>query len=176
MILWPTITELFPVWQGLAQTIAAFGEQLPFDDCSFDVVLCDNVVDHAESPSRIVQELARVLKPGGLLYFTVNVHHPVYHLAASVHAGWRALGIPFEITPFADHTVHLTLGSAKRLFAGLPLTIVAQSDEIAETKRASRQRPPRHLGDRLKRLFFKNARWNLVAVKEGDLAPTRPAS
>ncbi len=27
---------------------------------SFDVVLCDNVVDHAESPAKIVSELARI--------------------------------------------------------------------------------------------------------------------
>lgn len=168
--------QLFPMWQGRARTIAAFGERLPFDDCSFDVVLCDNVVDHAESPRTIIEELARVLKLGGLLYFTVNVHHPVYHFAASVHAGWRALGIPFEITPFADHTVHLTLHSAKLLFAGLPLAVVKQSDEIAETKRSNRDLQPRHLGDRLKRLFFKNARWTVVALKEGDLAPTRRAS
>lgn len=168
--------ELFPAWQNRAQTIAAFGEQLPFEDSSFDVVLCDNVVDHAENPRRIVEELARVLKPGGILYFTVNVHHPVYHVAASIHAGWRALGIPFEITPFADHTVHLTLSSARRLLAGLPLKIVEETDEIAETKRSNRTTPPRHIGDRLKRLFFKNARWNVIALKESNLAPGQAAS
>ena len=90
---------------------------------------------HAESPRRILEEIARVLAPGGLLYFTVNVHHPVYHWAATAHSGWRALGIPLEITPFADHTVHLTLVSARRLLAGLPLRIVRQSDTVEETKR-----------------------------------------
>jgi 2-polyprenyl-3-methyl-5-hydroxy-6-metoxy-1,4-benzoquinol methylase len=59
---------------------------------SFDVVLCDNVVDHAESPKRIVAELTRILAPGGLLYFTVNIHHPVYAVAAGVHSSWRARG------------------------------------------------------------------------------------
>ena len=155
--------ELFPAWQGRATTIAAGGEKLPFEDASFHVVLCDNVVDHATSPRRILEEIARVLEPGGRLYFTVNVHHPFYHAAASVHAGWRALGIPFEITPFADHTVHLTLDAAKRLFDGLPLRIVRQSDTIEQTRRA---RPPiRHPGDGLKRLFFKNALVEIIAVR-----------
>lgn len=162
--------ELFPVWQGFARTIAAFGEQLPFEDCSFDVILCDNVVDHAESPRRIVEEIARVARPGALVYFTVNVHHPVYHLAASVHAAWRALGISFEITPFADHTVHLTLKTARRLFEGLPLNIIEESNEIAEAKRDGRTMPRRHVGDLLKRLFFKNARWKVIAVKDANLA------
>lgn len=159
--------ELFPAWQGRARTIAAFGEKLPFDDASFDVVLSDNVVDHAESPRRIIQEMTRVLRPGGLLYFTVHVHHPLYHWAATLHAGWRALGIPFEITPFADHTVHLTLNRARALFAGLPLRILSQSDTIADTRRDARRLSARHAGDRLKRWFFKNADWEVIAVREG---------
>ena len=158
---------LFPAWQERARTIAAFGEQLPFEDSSFDIVLCDNVVDHAESPSRILAEIARVLAPGGLLYFTVNVHHPAYDWAATAHSAWRALGIPIEITPFADHTVHLTLDAARRLFAGMPLRILCQSDTIEETKRAGPRMPLRHAGDRLKRWFFKNARWEAIAVREG---------
>src|SRR5215510_3261071 len=56
--------SLFPRWQRRAQTVAAVGEALPFRDQSFDVVLCDNVVDHAESPSQIVRELVRILAPG----------------------------------------------------------------------------------------------------------------
>ncbi len=82
---------------------SAAGEELPFADATFDVVLCDNVVDHAESPARIVAELARGLAPEGLLYFTVNIHHPLYHLAATVHSAWRALGVPFEVRPFRPH-------------------------------------------------------------------------
>jgi SAM-dependent methyltransferase len=168
--------ELFPAWQGRARTIAGFGEKLPFEDSSFDVVLSDNVVDHAENPRRIVEEIARVLRPGGLLYFTVNAHHPLYHWAASLHAGWRALAIPFEITPFADHTVHLTLDAAKALFAGLPLRMERESDAIAETRRAGRTEARRHAGDRLKRWFFKNALWEMIAVREEKLAPRPSAS
>ena len=167
--------QLFPAWQDRVLTIAGFGEQLPFEDASFDVVLSDNVVDHAESPRRIVEEMARVLKPGGLMYFTVNIHHPLYHVAASIHAGWRALGIPFEITPFADHTVHLTLKSAKALFDGLPLRVVEQSDTIDRARREGRSGPARHAGDWLKRFFFKNALFELIAVKQDQLAPTSRA-
>jgi SAM-dependent methyltransferase len=157
---------LFPAWQDRARTVAAYGEKLPFRDGWFDIVLCDNVVDHAENPRGIVEEMARVLKPGGLLYFTVNIHHPFYHAAATVHAGWRALGIPFEITPFADHTVHLTLAAARRLFDGQPLATLHERNNVAETKRGVG--PARHAGDRLKRLFFKNAVFELMAVKRGD--------
>jgi SAM-dependent methyltransferase len=167
---------LFPAWQGRARTIAAFGEKLPFEDSSFDVVLSDNVVDHAESPRRIVEEMVRVLRPGGMLYFTVNVHHPFYDLAATFHSGWRALGIPLEITPFADHTVHLTLDAARGLFAGLPLRMVRESNTIEKTRQTARTEARRHVGDRLKRFFFKNALYEVIAVKEEELARTPDAS
>jgi len=154
--------NLFPRWQNSAATIAAAGEALPFSDASFDVVLCDNVVDHAESPVGIVGELVRVLKPGGLLYFTVNVHHPVYAIAAGVHSSWRALGVPYEIGPFADHTTHLTLPSASRLFEQLPLEMLSEKSDIDEARARARKLPPRHVGDRMKRLFFKNALFEVV--------------
>ena len=155
--------KLFPRWQNSAKTIAAAGEQLPFRDKTFDVVLCDNVVDHAESPAQIVAELARILKPDGLLYFTVNVHHPVYAVAASVHSGWRALGVPLEVGPFADHTTHLTIDKASRLFDLLPLEILSENTHLDEARARARRQPARHVGDRLKRVFFKNALYEVIA-------------
>jgi SAM-dependent methyltransferase len=126
-------------------------------------VLCDNVVDHAESPKRIVGELARVLAPGGLLYFTVNVHHPMYAVVAGLHSGWRAIGVPYEVGPFADHTIHLTLEAAANLFENLPLQILSSKSNIDEARARARKQPPRHVGDRLKRVFFKNALYEVVA-------------
>jgi SAM-dependent methyltransferase len=157
--------KLFPAWQGRAQTIAAAGERLPFADSSFDFVLCDNVVDHAEGPADIVRELARVLAPGGLLYFTVNFHHPFYDAAARLHAAWNDAGLRYEIAPFADHTVHLTLEAARKLFRDLPLRPLEERHDETEARARARRRPPRHAGDRLKRLFFKNALYELVAER-----------
>jgi SAM-dependent methyltransferase len=158
--------SLFPRWQSCAPTVAAVGESLPFGDRSFDIVICDNVVDHAESPARIVRELARILIPGGLLYFSVNVHHPLYAVAASVHSSWRAVGIRYEVGPFADHTTHLTIDAAERLFQGLPLRILSATNNVEDTRARARKQPPRHVGDRLKRVFFKNALYEVVAQRD----------
>ncbi|PWT89232.1 MAG: hypothetical protein C5B55_11725 [Blastocatellia bacterium] len=155
--------KLFPCWQANVPTVAAFGEHLPFLDHSFGIVLCDNVVDHAESPSEIAAELVRILTPGGLLYFTVNVHHALYAVAAGVHSTWRAMSVPFEIGPFADHTTHLTVSAARRLFVNLPIQILGETCNIAGAKARARKRPSRHLGDTLKKMFFKNAVYELVA-------------
>ena len=155
--------QLFPTWQDRAETLAAFGESLPFPDESFDIVLCDNVVDHAETPQRICEELVRVLRPDGLLYFAVNVHHRFYRWASSLHAAWRSAGIPFEVTPFADHTVHLTLDDARNLFSRLSIERLLDEDSIEATKQAPVR--SRHAGDWFKRLFFKNARYVLIAAR-----------
>ena len=161
------LRKLFP-WQRDSEvpTMAAEGEHLPFDDSSFDIVLSDNVIDHAEDPQRIVDEMARVLKPGGLLYFTVHVHHPVYHAASRLYGAWRKVGLPGEVTPFADHTVHLSPNAAKGLFRALPLRMVSQTLNIDQTKRDAKTIPPRHMGDRLKRLVYKNATIEVIAIRE----------
>ncbi len=38
---------------------------LPFEDRSFDLIVCDWVIEHIERPSAFVAEVNRVLKPGG---------------------------------------------------------------------------------------------------------------
>ena len=155
---------LFP-WQREAKTVAAVGHALPFPDGRFEVAICHNVVDHAENPQGIVSELARVLAPGGCLYFTVNVHHPVYAVAAALHRTWNAAGIPFEIGPFADHTVHLTPERGRRLFRGLPLTVLTETCDADAALEAARRIPARHVGDTLKRWFFKNAILEVIAQR-----------
>lgn len=155
--------RLFPQWQRSAITVSATGECLPFRDGSFDLVLCDNVVDHAAGPRRILDECVRVLRPGGRLYFSVHVHHRIYALASAMHAGWTALHIPLEIGPFADHTYHFTPAAACRLFAGLPLQVEYGHAGIKQARAEARSASPRHLGDRLQRIFFKNALYEIVA-------------
>jgi ubiquinone/menaquinone biosynthesis C-methylase UbiE len=158
--------RLFPKWQEDANTVAAIGEQLPFPDESFDVVLSDNVIDHAEKPLKIVEELVRVLKKDGLLYFTVNIHHPIYNLASKLHGAWNALGIKFELSPFADHTVHFTEDRMKQFFAQLPLEIREQNSTVEQTKAAYKQIKSPSPEQRLKKIFFKNALFEIVAIKK----------
>lgn len=54
--------------------LAGSGEVLPLGDASCSLVIIDNVIDHTYEPEKILQEIARVLEPGGRLYLSVNVH------------------------------------------------------------------------------------------------------
>lgn len=44
---------------------------LPFEDSSFDVVFCNHVLEHIPDDTRAMQELYRVLKPGGFGIFQI---------------------------------------------------------------------------------------------------------
>lgn len=49
------------------------GEDLPYDDASFDIVVCVDVLEHVADLPKVVAEIMRVLKPGGTFLFdTIN--------------------------------------------------------------------------------------------------------
>ena len=52
----------------LAQGI---GENLPFKPHSFDKVMCKGALDHFVSPSKTMEEIAHVLKPGGEMIISI---------------------------------------------------------------------------------------------------------
>ncbi len=43
-----------------------------FPDKTFDWAICINVIDHTPDPKKMADEIYRVLKPKGLLFFEVN--------------------------------------------------------------------------------------------------------
>lgn len=45
--------------------------QLPFEDNSFDMILCNHVLEHIPDDQKAMQELYRVLRPGGLGIFQI---------------------------------------------------------------------------------------------------------
>lgn len=44
---------------------------LPFDDNSYDVILCNHVLEHIHNDQKAMQELYRILKPGGWGVFQI---------------------------------------------------------------------------------------------------------
>jgi 2-polyprenyl-6-hydroxyphenyl methylase / 3-demethylubiquinone-9 3-methyltransferase len=71
--------------------VVGAGESLPFDDASFPVVYCCDVLEHVEDLDRVVAEVARVLEPGGLfLYDTINRTLRSWLLVIKVMQDWKA--------------------------------------------------------------------------------------
>lgn len=59
-----------------ASVVNGDGTGLPFADGTFDAIVCSEVMEHIPDDSAAARELARVLKPGGLLAVTVPTFLP----------------------------------------------------------------------------------------------------
>jgi SAM-dependent methyltransferase len=58
--------------------VAGYAESLPFEAGEFDTVLCTEVLEHVADPAIVVQEIARVLKPGGYVFLTTPFYWPLH--------------------------------------------------------------------------------------------------
>lgn len=71
------------------------GGRFPFDDASFRGVLCNQVLEHVFNPDEFVEEIRRVLSPGGRLLLTVpfvwDEHEQPYDYARYSSFGLKAL-------------------------------------------------------------------------------------
>ena len=92
------------------------GEQLPFDDGEFDVAATLRTLHHTLHPDRLVAELVRVTKPGGIV-LVVDQLAPVDAEEA------RALN-EFERARDASTSRVLSERDLRELFAQLGLTVV----------------------------------------------------
>ncbi len=86
-------TEIYP---GISTDVVCIGEELPFEDAQFDVVLCAAVLEHTRRPWDVAREICRVAKPGG----TIRIDYPCL---APVHG-------------FPNHYFNATPEGTKSLF------------------------------------------------------------
>ncbi|HEY4597276.1 MAG TPA: methyltransferase domain-containing protein, partial [Thermoanaerobaculia bacterium] len=49
------------------------GESIPFPDATFEIAYCCDVLEHVDDLRKVIAEISRVLRPGGIfLYDTIN--------------------------------------------------------------------------------------------------------
>ena len=67
------------------------GDRLPYRDAQFEAVTMFDVLEHVEQPDRLLAEIGRVLKPGGLFHIAVPLEGQpgtIYHYLSA--RGWDA--------------------------------------------------------------------------------------
>jgi SAM-dependent methyltransferase len=89
----------------------ASGEQLPFSDDSFDFVYAHGVVQYTASPQQLVNDVRRVLKPGGTAFF--QVYNRISWLNAL--SKLMKVGLEHEDAPVL---LKFSLGEFRRLLTG----------------------------------------------------------
>ncbi|MEZ5849063.1 MAG: class I SAM-dependent methyltransferase [Hyphomicrobiaceae bacterium] len=64
--------------------------RIPYEDALFDVVFCDNVLEHLDEPLTVFREVCRILKPGGVFLFkTPNKWHYMPTIARATPHGFH---------------------------------------------------------------------------------------
>ncbi|MBI5366893.1 MAG: class I SAM-dependent methyltransferase [Planctomycetes bacterium] len=72
--------------------IVSLGERLPFLAGSFDVVCCEEMLEHVPNPQQVVAEMVRVTKVGGYLYLGVPFVFPL-HPSPRDYTRWSVDGL-----------------------------------------------------------------------------------
>ena len=112
-----------------ARIVCAAGEQLPFPDGSFDAILSHEVLEHVQNDRLAVQEMVRVLRPGGrVILFVPNRGYPFETHGIYWRGKYRFGNIPLvNYLPrrwrnrLAPHVRIYQTNDLEKLFAGLPV-------------------------------------------------------
>jgi SAM-dependent methyltransferase len=90
----------FDIYKSEQCQFIADGHQIPLLDGTVDGVLIQAVLEHVLNPQRVVDEIHRVLRPGGLVYadtpFMQQVHEGPYDFTRFTESGHRYLFRRFE--------------------------------------------------------------------------------
>ncbi|MBI5449494.1 class I SAM-dependent methyltransferase [Candidatus Gottesmanbacteria bacterium] len=110
--------------------LRASGLQLPFANSLFDRIICSEVLEHVVDDDKLVKEMFRVLKPGGLVLISVpHTHYPflwdplnwilryVWNTHVPSHIWWLA-GI------WADHVRLYTMESLRQLLISKKFRVI----------------------------------------------------
>jgi 2-polyprenyl-3-methyl-5-hydroxy-6-metoxy-1,4-benzoquinol methylase len=104
-------------------------QEIPFDDGTFQVVLCSEVIEHLDSPSHLLREAFRVLVDDGILILTTpNIARIRNRKSFFFHGISPNICPPGEYNPFSCHEwVHFreyTLEEIKKLLTGNSFQLV----------------------------------------------------
>ena len=104
-----------------APLVCAVAEALPFRSRSFDRIVCQGSLDHFARPQTFLEEVARVLKPDGLVVIAIsNFDSLSCRLGQALFRAKERFGVPvyhgrlYWGTP-ANHTFRGTYGVLRRL-------------------------------------------------------------
>jgi SAM-dependent methyltransferase len=67
------------------------GVPIPFGDCEFDLVFCGEVIEHVYSPDHLLEEVKRLLRPGGYAVLTTP-NLASWRNRIALFLGWQPFG------------------------------------------------------------------------------------
>lgn len=104
------------------------GEELPFGDKSFNLIICRNVIDHSQWPELVIKEVARVIKPRGFFVLSCYVYPGFIVLL-------KNLSERFGLLRNLEHPSSFTQEDLKNL--SLPFFSIVEKEVIFEGKHST---------------------------------------
>jgi 2-polyprenyl-6-hydroxyphenyl methylase/3-demethylubiquinone-9 3-methyltransferase len=74
--------------------LSADAYSLPLEDASFDVVCAMDFLEHVDDPKKAIQEISRVLKPGGFFFFHTFNRNPIANFVVIKLVEWLVKNTP----------------------------------------------------------------------------------
>lgn len=65
-------------YRGNRADVAGDASAMSFADASVDTILCTEVLEHVADPEKVIEEFARILKPGGVIITTAPFFFPIH--------------------------------------------------------------------------------------------------
>ncbi len=81
--------------------VADLEKPLPLKSGVADAAICISVLEHLRNPDLLIEETARVLKPGGRFYLSVPFVYP-FHAAPSDYYRWTPEGLEEKLSAHFD--------------------------------------------------------------------------
>ncbi len=91
--------------------ILADARKLPFENDTFDVVICLDFLEHVTEPEQIVQQIAKVLKPGGLFFYHTFSQNWLAYLVVIKGVEWFVKNTPPQMHTYDLFINHKTVQS-----------------------------------------------------------------
>ena len=140
--------------------VLGVGEELPFADNSFDLILSNEVLEHVADDRAAAAEMARVTRPGGrIVVFAPNRWYPVeqhgIYWRGEYHFGNKPLVnyLPNSLRDrLAPHVRAYTGHGLRAVFAGLPLRVLHHGRIFGGYDNIVRRSP--RLGGAVRRLLY----------------------
>lgn len=100
-----------------AKGAVAFGHNIhacnildaPYKDGYFDLIMMRGVIEHLPDPNECMEKICRLLKPGGLLYFSATPNVDSFS-AKTFKSAWNQYKPPEHLLYFSDRTLELYMG------------------------------------------------------------------
>ncbi len=87
---------------------------LPFRDGCVDVILFKNVLEHIRDPDKVMEEIWRVLKPGGTLYIKIPFLQP-FHAVPDDFQRYTVSGIRQMLKEYEELNFDISVGPGSML-------------------------------------------------------------